>query len=325
MSLRILLADESSTIKKVIELALGDREVEVKPVNIGSDVLSVAKNFKPDIAFIDVLLQKRDGYEVCADLKNDPELKNTPVVLMWSSFMDLDTAKLKQAQPDEKLEKPFNAETLTTLIERLATPSSPTPSNEDQGENQSDDNPIADFLSMPPTAEEQPDKQQEASDDKADQELGSDWQMASLSEDVAQSTADSQEPKEDFAQVNLSEISQENNDSPEGFVINDETLGDFKIDIPAGMDEISGDLLDSPSLEEEPVSTTSSENNIDQIIQILRPEIEEKISALIQEKISEQARDLIEQTILKVVPDIAEKLIATELDRLLKDTEDQHL
>ena len=90
MALRVLLADESSTIKKVISLALQDFAVEVKVVHSGVDVVEVAKQFGPDIIFADVLLQKKNGYEVCFDVKADPLLNKIPVVLMWSSFMDLD-------------------------------------------------------------------------------------------------------------------------------------------------------------------------------------------------------------------------------------------
>ena len=119
MALRVLLADESTTIKKVIQLALQDFAVEVKAVPIGVDVISVAKNFKPDIIFADVLLAKRSGYDVCSDVKADSELRTTPVVLMWSGFMEIDETKLKACKPDGKLEKPFDAETLRSLVRNL--------------------------------------------------------------------------------------------------------------------------------------------------------------------------------------------------------------
>jgi CheY-like chemotaxis protein len=64
MALRVLLADESSTIKKVMQLALQDFGVEVKAVPIGVDVVQVAKSFEPDIIFADILLAKMNGYEV---------------------------------------------------------------------------------------------------------------------------------------------------------------------------------------------------------------------------------------------------------------------
>ena len=119
MALRVLLADESTTIKKVMQLALQDFAVEVKAVHVGVDVVAVARQFQPDIIFADVLLQKKNGYEVCTDLKQDAELRSIPVVLMWSSFMDLDEALAANCGADRRLEKPFDIENLRQLLLEL--------------------------------------------------------------------------------------------------------------------------------------------------------------------------------------------------------------
>lgn len=119
MALRVLLADESSTIKKVIQLALQDYAVEVRAVNVGIDVVAVAHQFKPDIIFADVLLQKRSGYDVSGDIKSDSLLNAVPVVLMWSGFMELDQDKYEVSRADAQLEKPFDVATLRKLVQRL--------------------------------------------------------------------------------------------------------------------------------------------------------------------------------------------------------------
>ncbi len=119
MSLRVLLADESSTIKKVMQLALQDFNVEVKAVPVGLDVLEVTRAFKPDLIFADVLLSKRNGYEVSAELKADPELKIIPIILMWSGFMELDETKAQSSKADRRLEKPFDADTLRNMVREL--------------------------------------------------------------------------------------------------------------------------------------------------------------------------------------------------------------
>lgn len=118
MALRVLLADESSTIKKAIQMALSDLGVEVKSVPSGLDVLAVSRTFAPDIILADVLLTKKNGYEVCSEIKSDPQLKQTPVILMWSSFLQLDQNLFKKAKADAALEKPFDSEGLRTLIEQ---------------------------------------------------------------------------------------------------------------------------------------------------------------------------------------------------------------
>lgn len=119
MALRVLLADESSTIKKVMQLALQDFGVEVKSVPIGLDVMQVARSFNPDIIFADVLLAKKNGYEVSAEIKSDPTLKKIPVVLMWSGFMEIDEPKARSCRADQRLEKPFDADTLRQLVKDL--------------------------------------------------------------------------------------------------------------------------------------------------------------------------------------------------------------
>src|SRR5690606_23560162 len=120
MALRVLLADESTTIKKVILLALQDYGVEVKSVPVGLDVLSVAKTFKPDLIFADVLLSKKSGYDVSREIKTDPATQKIPVILMWSGFMDLDEARAKDSLADDRLEKPFDADILRGLVRKYA-------------------------------------------------------------------------------------------------------------------------------------------------------------------------------------------------------------
>jgi CheY-like chemotaxis protein len=119
MALRVLLADESVTIKKVIQLALQDFAVEVKAVPVGLDVLEVSKSFQPDLVFADILLQKRSGYDVCSDLKKDPQTAAIPVILMWSSFMELDQKQVEACGADGRLEKPFEVEALRKLVLEL--------------------------------------------------------------------------------------------------------------------------------------------------------------------------------------------------------------
>jgi two-component system, cell cycle response regulator len=135
MSLRVLLADESDTIKKVFQLALQDLNAEVKSVHSGLDVLDVATSFKPSIIFADILLQKRNGYEICLEIKHSAALKDVPVVLMWSSFMELDQEQFKKCFASDQLEKPFDADHLRDIV-RKHTPVIDT-------------NPMAQFLNFP--------------------------------------------------------------------------------------------------------------------------------------------------------------------------------
>lgn len=138
MSLRVLLADESDSIKKVFQLSLQDYKPEIKSVQSGLDVADVAQSFKPDIIFADVLLQKKNGYDVSHEIKQLSTLQSIPVVLMWSSFMELDQAQFKKSLADDQLEKPFDADYLREMIQRLVP-------------ELAANNPIASFLNFPKT------------------------------------------------------------------------------------------------------------------------------------------------------------------------------
>lgn len=119
MSLRVLLADESASIRKVFQMGLQDFGVEVKSVQNGLDVIQVAENYQPHIIFADILLQKKNGYEVSEEIHAHQQLKNVPVVLMWSSFMELDQKRFQNCGAQGELEKPFDVETMRTLIKNL--------------------------------------------------------------------------------------------------------------------------------------------------------------------------------------------------------------
>lgn len=119
MALRVLLADESVTIKKVFQLSLQDYGVDVFAVTSGLDVLPVAKKNPPDIIFVDVILPKKSGYDVAAEIKKDPQLRNIPVVIIWSGFMELDQARFVACHADAHLEKPFDTQKLRHVVQSL--------------------------------------------------------------------------------------------------------------------------------------------------------------------------------------------------------------
>ncbi len=119
MALRVLLADESTTIRKAVLMVLADYGPDVKAVPSGLDVLSVAKSFDPDIILVDVLLTKKNGYEVSLELKSDPATQRIPIILMWSSFMQIDMMQFMTCKANDSVEKPFETETLRNKVENL--------------------------------------------------------------------------------------------------------------------------------------------------------------------------------------------------------------
>ena len=162
MSLRVLLADESASIRKVFQMGLQDFGAEVKSVHNGLDVIEVAQNYQPDIIFADILLQKKNGYEVSQEVADHNKLSKVPVVLMWSSFMELDQSKFRSCGAQGELEKPFDVENMRNLIKALV------------GSTRSQK--ISDFLSFPDSittefVEEENTKSQAGTKDRVDKTI----------------------------------------------------------------------------------------------------------------------------------------------------------
>ena len=82
MPQKLLLADDSVTIQRVIELTFADEDVQVVAVGNGQDAIDRVQRDRPDIVLADVWMPERNGYEVAAFIKGNPELAHIPVVLL---------------------------------------------------------------------------------------------------------------------------------------------------------------------------------------------------------------------------------------------------
>src|SRR5690348_3559556 len=92
---KLLLADDSVTIQRVIELTFADEDVQVIAVGNGQQAIERAEAEKPDIVLADIGMPERDGYEVAQFLKSHPALSHVPVVLLTGAFEPIDEARAK--------------------------------------------------------------------------------------------------------------------------------------------------------------------------------------------------------------------------------------
>ena len=92
---KLLLADDSVTIQRVIELTFADEEVTVVAVGDGQQAIDRVRSDRPDIVLADVGMPERDGYEVAAFIKGDPEFAHIPVLLLTGAFEPIDEARAR--------------------------------------------------------------------------------------------------------------------------------------------------------------------------------------------------------------------------------------
>ncbi len=114
---KLLLADDSATIQKVIDLTFADEGVRVMAVSSGREVIEQLEEFAPDIVLADVHMPSPGGYEVCEYVKTNEKLKHIPVMLLVGSFEPFDEAEARRVGADDILTKPFQS--IRRLIDRV--------------------------------------------------------------------------------------------------------------------------------------------------------------------------------------------------------------
>lgn len=119
MSGTLLLADDSITIQKVVELTFASSDLDVVSVNSGRELLQRVKDINPDIVLCDVVMPEVDGYEVCQQLKSEPATLHIPVVLLTGTFEPFDRDRALAAGCDAIVTKPFEAKELVRIVEDL--------------------------------------------------------------------------------------------------------------------------------------------------------------------------------------------------------------
>ncbi|MDO8746225.1 MAG: response regulator [Thermodesulfovibrionales bacterium] len=116
MARKMLLADDSITIQKVVELVLADEGFEIKAVNNGEEALAAIETFKPHVVLADIEMPKMNGYQLCEKLKAHPLTKNVPVILLSGAFEPLDEELAKNVKADSFVIKPFESQELISKI-----------------------------------------------------------------------------------------------------------------------------------------------------------------------------------------------------------------
>jgi CheY-like chemotaxis protein len=123
---KLLLADDSATIQKVIDLTFADEGVRVVAVGNGQEAIDKLLEVEPDIVLADVFMPSPNGYEVCEFVKTNEKLKHIPVMLLVGSFEPFDEAEARRVGADDILTKPFQS--IRRLIDRVgALVTSPPP------------------------------------------------------------------------------------------------------------------------------------------------------------------------------------------------------
>jgi len=121
--LRVMVIDDSKTIRRTAETLLKKAGCEVVTATDGFEALAKIADQKPDIIFVDIMMPRLDGYQTCALIKNNGLYKKTPVIMLSSKDGLFDRARGRIVGSEQYLTKPFAKEELLGAIKRHVTQS----------------------------------------------------------------------------------------------------------------------------------------------------------------------------------------------------------
>src|SRR5512137_202186 len=116
---KLLLADDSVTIQRVIELSFADEDIQVIAVGDGQKAIERIEADPPDIVLADVGMPERDGYDVAAFVKSTSHLAHIPVLLLTGAFEPVDEQRASAVGCDGVLAKPFEPHMVITRVKEL--------------------------------------------------------------------------------------------------------------------------------------------------------------------------------------------------------------
>ena len=115
---KVMVIDDSNTIRMTAETILKKAGFEVFTATDGFEAMSVMIDTKPDIIFVDIMMPRLDGYQTCKLIKNNSYFRDTPVIMLSSKDSLFDRARGRVAGSEQHINKPFTKSELLNAIAR---------------------------------------------------------------------------------------------------------------------------------------------------------------------------------------------------------------
>lgn len=122
--IKVMVIDDSNTIRRSAEIFLKSCGCQVILAEDGFDALAKISNEHPDLIFVDIMMPRLDGYQTCSLIKRNARYKTTPVIMLSSKDGLFDRARGRMVGSDQYLTKPFTQETLIDAVKIYAMQSS---------------------------------------------------------------------------------------------------------------------------------------------------------------------------------------------------------
>jgi DNA-binding response OmpR family regulator len=332
---KLLLADDSLTIQKVVELVLAPENFEIKTVNDGEQAVAALESFIPDIALADIEMPKINGYQLCEKIKNNAATSKVPVILLAGAFEPFDEEYAKSVGADDFIIKPFESQELISKVKALIA--SFEPSQEAAEEEIYEDE--AEAAAAEPQAEIQPEEApEEVKVPLSAQEPAWDQEIPPLEEKteepaitdeeyeakaaLIESSSEGLEEAKAFAEELAEALKME--EEPAKMEAVEENIEMPSIELP--VQEISQEPDIVPEIMEPPAAGPAPQeaalyaetikDSINQTISGIAPKIIEDVTRELVGNLLGSLRGEIDAAIRKIVPEVAENIIKKEIEKI---------
>jgi twitching motility two-component system response regulator PilG len=116
---KVLVIDDSNTIRRSAEIFLGQGGHQVVLAEDGFDALAKVSDHQPELIFCDILMPRLDGYQTCAIIKRNPKFSHVPVIMLSSKDGLFDKARGRMVGSEDYLTKPFTKEQLLKAVQQF--------------------------------------------------------------------------------------------------------------------------------------------------------------------------------------------------------------
>lgn len=297
MQNKLLLADDSLTIQKVVELVLVHEHFEIKAVNDGEQALQAIETFAPDIILADIEMPKLNGYQLCEKIKSNMATAHIPVILLAGAFEPFDEEYAKAVGADDFIIKPFESQELISKVKSLLISSVPPqqataePTIE---EVVHEEEPMAVSGSAAAVAAAQPAPQA--------QEEEINWDAALKEQQTVTAAADEPADEEYESKVALSE-----------------TAKDFAEELSMAMEEKEETAAPYPVQPEQGAATIALPSSED-ILEVVKQSVDEKIADVINSEVAPSLSAAIQESVARTLSEIAPGII----ERVTRELVNEH-
>lgn len=316
---KLLLADDSITIQKVVELVLAEEGFDIKTANNGEEALAVLKTFKPDVVLADIEMPRINGYQLCEKIKSDPLMRDVPVILLAGAFEPIDEELARNVGAEDYIIKPFESQELISKINAVIT-------TKEMGEAASFETPAEEAIEVlePGIASEETWKMEElTAEPLLSEEVTEETPIEAYEETVAKEqpslmeevSAASAMPEEKIAPVEKPVEKPSFIPSIE-LPSREEIMEAFRTEMKERIDPLMSELKESLISLMSPHIKDSAEKVLWEVVPDL---VERLLKEMLQGALSSLTKE-VEKVIWETVPDLAETLIKSEIEKIKSET-----